>query len=96
LEKKMQKPPRYSGTASTPVRKEALAAIEEIAASDLAMEQELADLTGNPATPREERDYLELVALDRSLDGPEHRMSTLGYSRAVYPAQRKTRDIFEG
>ena len=48
----MQKPPRYSGTASTPVRKEALAAIEEIAASDLAMEQELADLTGNPATPR--------------------------------------------
>ena len=40
----MQKPPRYSGTASTPVRKEALAAIEEIAASDLAMEQELADL----------------------------------------------------
>jgi hypothetical protein len=85
LEKKMTTRQKYPGTVSTPVQKEALAALEEIAASDMAMEQELADFTGNPSTPQEQTDYQELVTLLQSLDGPDS-MKTLGYNRAVPPS----------
>jgi hypothetical protein len=72
---------------STPIEKAAFAAIEEIAASDMAMEQELADFTGSPSTPQEQSDYQELVTLLQSLDGPEYSLRTKGYSRAAYPGQ---------
>jgi hypothetical protein len=72
-------------TPSTSIKRAALKALQETAAADAAIAQEIAGLTGNPSTSQEEADYQELVALLQSLDGPEYSMRTVGYNRAPYP-----------
>jgi hypothetical protein len=70
-------------------------AAEEEFSRDVLMDEAIAAAAENPITPREEHNYLELVALHRSLDGPEHSMRTLGYSRAVFPTPSTKREFSE-
>jgi hypothetical protein len=88
--------PAATTRAASTVQKQILAAARKSAAAETEIADVMRDFTGNPSTPREQKDFQELKALLRSLDGPEYLLRTQGYSRAIFPPDQSTKaDPFE-